>query len=62
MTAHTSNLVWFHIISKRAELQKNKIRIKADGGKLADIIPTMLEVMKINKPQDMDGISLIEQL
>ncbi len=62
MTSHTSNLVWFHIISKRAELQKNRIRIKEEGGKLADVIPTMMEVMGMQKPKEMDGISLIEHL
>ncbi|OHD14524.1 MAG: phosphoglycerate mutase (2,3-diphosphoglycerate-independent), partial [Spirochaetes bacterium GWB1_27_13] len=31
MTAHTSNLVWLSLISKRPELQKDKIRLKVTG-------------------------------
>ncbi len=59
-TAHTTNPVWLHIISKRPELQKDKIKIK-DGGKLADIAPTMLKLMNIEIPPEMDGNNLIEE-
>jgi 2,3-bisphosphoglycerate-independent phosphoglycerate mutase len=62
MTAHTSNLVWLHIISGRKELQKDRIRIKPTGGKLSDIAPTMLDIMGIEVPADMDGKNLIEKL
>jgi len=62
MTAHTNNLVWFSVISKRPELQKNRMRIKTTGGRLADIIPTMMHVMELSKPQEMEGLSLIEKL
>lgn len=62
MTAHTSNLIWFTIISNREELQKNRIRIKPCGGKLADIVPTLIEIMGLEKPEQMEGISLIEKL
>jgi 2,3-bisphosphoglycerate-independent phosphoglycerate mutase len=31
------------------------------GGKLADIAPTMLELLGLEKPAEMDGSSLIEK-
>ncbi|MCK4796943.1 MAG: 2,3-bisphosphoglycerate-independent phosphoglycerate mutase [Spirochaetes bacterium] len=62
MTAHTTNLVWFSIISNKQDLQKNKICLKATGGKLADIIPTMMGIMELQKPSEMTGDSLIKRL
>jgi 2,3-bisphosphoglycerate-independent phosphoglycerate mutase len=62
MTSHTNNLVWFSLISKRPELQKGKVSIKSTGGRLADIIPTMMDVMKLELPKEMEGKSLIEKL
>jgi len=62
MTAHTSNLVWLTIISNRENLQKNKIRIKPTGGRLADIVLTLIEIMGLEKPDSMEGVSLIEKL
>jgi len=62
MTAHTTNLVWLSLISNRAELQKDNIKIKTTGGKLADLIPTMIEIMGMNKPADMDGEVIIKKL
>ncbi|MEG2814330.1 MAG: 2,3-bisphosphoglycerate-independent phosphoglycerate mutase, partial [Oscillospiraceae bacterium] len=50
-TAHTTNKVPFVICGMDAKLR--------DGGKLADIAPTMLEVMGLEKPAEMDGISLL---
>ena len=55
-TSHTTNLVWFSLVSKRPELQKGKVAIKATGGRLADVIPTMIEVMKMEKPAEMERI------
>jgi len=60
-TAHTSNPVWLTIISKREELQKDAIKLK-DGGKLADISPTMLKIIGLTPPKEMDGLDLIEKL
>ena len=54
-TAHTTNLVPLTLISERENL---KLR---DGGKLADIAPTMLELMGLEKPEEMTGVSLIEK-
>ncbi len=51
-TAHTTNIVPFVIVGK------DGITLR-EGGRLADIAPTMLEVMGIDKPAEMDGQSLI---
>ncbi len=52
MTAHTLNKVPFIIV------QNNKI-IKLREGVLADVAPTMLELMDMEKPSEMTGESLI---
>jgi len=62
MTAHTTNLVWFTLISNRKNLQKTNISLKSTGGKLADVIPTLIEIMGMEEPKEMTGISLIEKL
>ena len=53
-TAHTPNKVPFLLISKefRHRLRKNGI--------LADIAPTILDILGIEKPKEMTGTSLIE--
>ncbi|WP_462270005.1 2,3-bisphosphoglycerate-independent phosphoglycerate mutase [Desulfobacter sp.] len=53
-TAHTHNPVWLSIISKRPGLQKKRIRLREDG-KLADLSPTMLDIMGIDIPGEMTG-------
>jgi len=53
-TAHTTNLVPFIVISDAMQVVLRK------GGKLADIAPTILQMMGIDQPREMDGISLIE--
>jgi len=54
MTAHTCNLVPFwHIRAGEA------LPTRASGG-LADIAPTILELMGLAKPEEMTGVSLIE--
>lgn len=50
-TAHTTNLVPLCIVGRDCTLR--------DGGKLADIAPTMLDILNIEKPAEMDGESLI---
>lgn len=50
-TAHTTNPVPFIVCGKDVKLR--------NGGKLADIAPTMLELMGMPKPSEMDGESLI---
>ncbi|MCS6819215.1 MAG: 2,3-bisphosphoglycerate-independent phosphoglycerate mutase, partial [Chitinophagales bacterium] len=53
-TAHTTNPVPFFIIGDDVR----KLRLK--NGILADIAPTILEIMHIEKPPEMNGTSLIE--
>ncbi len=53
-TAHTTNLVPLILITEREG-------IKLKQGKLADIAPTILELMNIEKPAEMTGESLIEK-
>ncbi len=49
-TAHTTNLVPFYIVGANVKLR---------DGRLADIAPTMLDLMGIEKPAEMDGETLI---
>ncbi|MBU3179586.1 2,3-bisphosphoglycerate-independent phosphoglycerate mutase [Clostridium psychrophilum] len=53
MTAHTTNLVPFTYVSNHSK----ELR---DGGILADIAPTMLQVMGLDVPSEMTGKSLIK--
>lgn len=53
-TAHTTNKVPFIAVSNI----HSGIKL-ADGGKLADIAPTMLDIMGMAIPQEMTGESLI---
>lgn len=50
-TAHTTNLVPFVVVGKDVKLRKE--------GCLADIAPTMLELLQLEKPDEMTGESLI---
>lgn len=52
LTAHTTNPVPFIITQKG---------LKLHSGKLGDIAPTILDLMHIEKPQEMTGVSLIEK-
>lgn len=52
-TAHTTNPVPFIVIGYDCKLQEK--------GKLADIAPTLLDIMEIQKPLEMDGKSLIKK-
>ena len=54
MTAHTTNLVPFCI-------NRPELKLRKEGGKLADIAPTMLELLGVEKPVEMTGESLIER-
>ena len=51
-TAHTTNLVPFCVVNHPCELR--------DGGRLADIAPTMLKLLGLAQPEEMDGTSLIK--
>jgi 2,3-bisphosphoglycerate-independent phosphoglycerate mutase len=54
-TAHTTDLVPFVLVGNGYE----KIRLKT-GGALCDVAPTILELLKIKKPAEMTGSSLID--
>lgn len=56
-TAHTLNLVPFILVSP---LHPNPYTLTPTPGSLADIAPTILELMKIKKPSTMTGKSLLK--
>ena len=51
-TAHTTNPVPFCVVGYPCKLRS--------GGRLADIAPTMLQILGLEQPKEMDGKSLIE--
>ena len=51
-TAHTTNPVPFVVVGKDCELR--------EGGCLADIAPTMLQILELDQPAEMTGKSLIK--
>ena len=51
-TAHTTNPVPFCVVGYDCQLR--------EGGRLADIAPTMLQIMGLEQPAEMDGVSLIK--
>ena len=54
LTAHSTNLVPFILIDA-----KFKGQVLHEGGALCDVAPTILELLKIPKPEEMTGKSLI---
>jgi 2,3-bisphosphoglycerate-independent phosphoglycerate mutase len=55
VTAHTTSRVPFILINAGKEKSLRK------DGKLADVAPTLLDLLKIKKPEEMTGKSLIEE-
>ena len=53
-TAHTTNPVPLIVAGIDCKLKKT-------GGRLCDLSPTMLDIMGIEKPAEMSGVSLIEK-
>jgi 2,3-bisphosphoglycerate-independent phosphoglycerate mutase len=51
-TAHTTNPVPFCVVNYPCKLREK-------GGKLADIAPTMLQILNLPQPEEMTGSSLI---
>ncbi|MCH5201704.1 MAG: 2,3-bisphosphoglycerate-independent phosphoglycerate mutase [Oscillospiraceae bacterium] len=51
-TAHTTNPVPFCVVNYPCKLR--------EGGKLADIAPTMLKILDLPQPEEMTGTSIIE--
>ena len=54
-TAHTTNPVPIILVTPN-----NKLKLKS-GGKLADLAPTMLDLMNLEKPEEMTGESLLDK-
>src|SRR5699024_4774540 len=53
MTAHTTNPVPVIVTRKNVTLRED--------GRLADLAPTLLDLLNIDKPEEMTGSSLIEK-
>ena len=53
-TAHTTNPVWLVLVD-----DSRKDRILREGGRLADIAPTMLKMLGLVQPKEMSGESLV---
>ena len=53
-TAHTTNPVPLVVVGKECSL-------KQEGGRLCDLSPTMLDIMGLDIPSEMSGVSLIEK-
>jgi 2,3-bisphosphoglycerate-independent phosphoglycerate mutase len=53
-TAHTVGDVPLIVVD-----EEFKDRKMAEGGRLADVVPTFLEIMGVDKPQEMTGKSLL---
>ena len=51
-TAHTNNPVPFIIVNGKKEINLEK-------GILSDIAPTILDILNLNKPKEIEGKSLI---
>ena len=61
MTAHSMNEVPMILIS-RAQAGNGKKLINLSNGKLGDIAPTLLNLMKISVPKEMTGVNLMNNL
>jgi 2,3-bisphosphoglycerate-independent phosphoglycerate mutase len=53
-TAHTTNPVWLVVVDVNRKAAKLR-----EGGRLADIAPTMLEMLGLPQPKEMSGESLL---
>ena len=56
MTAHTTNLVPLVVVG--SEMKGKTLR---SGGALCDVAPTLLELIGLAVPPEMEGKSLIER-
>jgi len=55
LTAHSTNTVPFILVNDRFKGQKLR-----EGGALCDVVPTLLELLNIQKPKEMTGKSLLK--
>lgn len=53
-TAHTTNPVWLVLVDEA----RKDVTLR-EGGRLADIAPTMLAILGLPKPVEMSGVSLL---
>ncbi|HKZ21604.1 MAG TPA: 2,3-bisphosphoglycerate-independent phosphoglycerate mutase [candidate division Zixibacteria bacterium] len=58
-TAHTTFPVPFILVKENFMVNHAVAKVKLKEGKLADIAPTMLDLMGIEKPKEMEGVSLL---
>ncbi|MBN2198164.1 2,3-bisphosphoglycerate-independent phosphoglycerate mutase [Candidatus Wolfebacteria bacterium] len=65
-TKHDSNPVPIYLVAKEFQRQKSEVEareaMKQNLGILADVAPTILELMKIPQPKEMTGQSLLKFL
>ena len=65
-TKHNENPVPFYLIGRKFQTEKTAEKIKQEtrevSGILADIAPTILELMGIPQPEEMTGKSLLPML
>ncbi|MEJ2359560.1 MAG: 2,3-bisphosphoglycerate-independent phosphoglycerate mutase [Deinococcales bacterium] len=57
-TAHTTNPVPCVLVTDDAELRAAHLR---DGGVLGDVAPTLLELLGVDQPEEMTGVSLLKR-
>jgi 2,3-bisphosphoglycerate-independent phosphoglycerate mutase len=55
-TSHTLNLVEFFVVGDGYAAGRTRMR---EGGRLADVAPTVLQLMGLPRPAEMTGQSLI---
>ena len=59
LTAHTTFPVPLILVKEDIMINHVVAKVKLKEGKLADIAPTMLDLMGIKKPKEMEGVSLL---
>ncbi|PZO37324.1 MAG: 2,3-bisphosphoglycerate-independent phosphoglycerate mutase [Pseudanabaena frigida] len=62
-TAHSNNPVPFILVEgegRKIYGHGADVKLKLSGGRLADIAPTILEILQIPQPAEMTGVSLLE--
>ncbi len=62
-TAHSSNPVPFILVEgegRKIYGHGANVKLKPTGGRLADIAPTILEILNVPQPAEMTGVSLLE--
>ena len=55
ITSHSTNVVPFYILGPET------LKLREEGGSLCDIAPTVLELLGLEQPKEMTGISLIKK-